>query len=93
MMHIQKEHSEKIKVCEYFIGGMCTFGEFCWFSHDESKFVKEFKCIICDCNFCSKSALMKHRKINTEGKSHSVKMKEIDVATMDQNVVGLYILI
>ena len=67
MMHIQKEHSEKVKVCDYFIEGMCTFGDLCWFSHDESKLLKEFKCIICDCNFGSKSLLMKHRKKNTEG--------------------------
>ena len=62
MMHIQKEHSEKVKVCDYFIEGMCTFGDLCWFSHDESKLLKEIKCIICDCNFGSKSLLMKHRK-------------------------------
>ena len=46
----------------FFIEGKCTFGDECWFSHDQSKPLEEFKCAICESKFTSKFDLMHHRK-------------------------------
>ena len=62
MMHIQNQHPEKVKQCVFFIEGKCTFGNECWFSHDQSKPLEEFKCAICESKFTSKFDLMHHRK-------------------------------
>ena len=72
VVHIQNEHSDKVKLCSHFLEGRCIFADSCWFLHDESQQVQlDFKCIYCDSTFNSKSDLMSHRK-----REHPGKIKE-----------------
>ena len=71
MDHIQKEHEDKVQVCIYFLEDRCTWGDSCWFSHDQEKKLSGFKCTICGHQFLSKSELMRHRKFE-----HNRKVKK-----------------
>ena len=52
------------------------FGDSCWFKHNESKQVAEFKCIYCDSTFKSKSDLMSHRKREHPNKVNQCKNEQ-----------------
>ena len=71
MNHIHQEHEDKVQVCIYFLEDRCTWGDSCWFSHDQEKKLAGFKCTICGQKFLSKSELMRHRKLE-----HTRKVKQ-----------------
>ena len=71
MIHIQQDHADKLSVCTYFLEERCTWGESCWFSHNQFKKLEGFKCRICGDISTSKSELMNHRKIE-----HTRKVKQ-----------------
>jgi len=73
MFHIQQDHADKLPVCTYFLEERCTWGESCWFSHDQAKKLEGFKCTICGDISISKSELMKHRKIEHTRKVRQCK--------------------
>ena len=55
----------------------CTWGDTCWFSHDQVKKQEGFKCTICGTSFTSKSELMIHRKIEHDRKVKQCKNETI----------------
>ena len=64
MTHTKIDHREKVQHCYNYIEDSCTFGENCWYLHDNQH--KEscisMKCTFCDQSFKSKSKQMKHMK-------------------------------
>ena len=61
MQHKKRKHTEKVSSCWKFVDGNCSFGdERCWFNHNTNS--NNFKCTVCDEEFKTQSALMKHRK-------------------------------
>ena len=71
MIHIQCDHSEKVKLCKHFVEGRCIFGEDSWFLHDQSRQIEKIKCMFCEHSFDSKHELMNHRK-----KDHPTRVKQ-----------------
>ena len=61
MKHKKIKHREKVASCQNYNSGGCPFDDSkCWFIH--IKYNEDFKCIICDETFHSKSYFMQHRK-------------------------------
>ena len=73
MEHLKQDHADKVPVCTFFLEERCTWGDTCWFSHDQVKKQEGFKCTICGKSFTSKSELMIHRKIEHERKVKKCK--------------------
>ena len=62
MNHRKLVHTDKVHPCIYFSEGKCDRGDLCWYSHDKTKLLTEYKCSICEHKFKLKSSLMNHRK-------------------------------
>ena len=65
MRHTKLIHCDKVSHCLNFLDGTCSFGERCWFLHDERFKDSEptFKCNFCDSRFLTKLKLMNHKKL------------------------------
>ena len=65
VMNLNKTvHTCKVDHCINYLENMCTYGENCWFLHDEAFRESEsaFKCNLCKESCKTKSILMKHKK-------------------------------
>ena len=85
VMHIQNAHINEAKLCTHFIETRCIFGDSCWFKHNESKQVAEFKCIYCDSTFKSKSDLMSHCKREHPNKVNQYKNEQNEKCIHETN--------
>ena len=66
MHHTKYIHPDKVQDCLNYIEDFCSFGENCWFNHNELLKISEssFKCNFCENKFKTKLQLMKHKKSN-----------------------------
>ena len=66
MKHTKLSHVDKANHCLNFLEGTCSYGDRCWFLHDNT--LKEsdptFKCNYCESVFKTKTQLMQHKKRN-----------------------------
>ena len=64
MNHTRRAHNEKLQHCHNFLDDSCTYGEKCWYIHDDEyrNSCPNIKCNFCDEIFKTKSKLMKHMK-------------------------------
>ena len=69
MKHTKLSHVDKANHCLNFLEGTCSYGDRCWFLHDNT--LKEsdptFKCNYCESVFKTKTQVMQHsRPISVE---------------------------
>ena len=64
MNHTKIYHFEQVQHCINFLQDSCSFGDDCWFRHDDSfkSSSESFKCNFCDSTFKLKWQLMTHKK-------------------------------
>ena len=64
MIHTKNNHCDKVKHCENFLNGCCSFQENCWFLHDEAfkDSGAKIKCNFCDFKCYTINNLMCHKK-------------------------------
>ena len=79
MLHKKKKHLENVDVCWHYLDGDCSYGEHCWFKHEnknnknESN-TKTIKCKICEKILIGKNTYMKHRKVEHEENIETCKL-------------------
>ena len=62
MIHRKLQHSDIIKVCNWYKNGTCVYtDDTCWYSHEYDRNVNQ-TCRFCEQTFESKNQLMVHRK-------------------------------
>ena len=66
MDHRKNVHPSN-KKCRNYLKGECSFGDKCWYVHEEkpsneSSF-DNFKCNLCDSNYKGRTNFMKHKKL------------------------------
>ena len=72
MVHTKVRHKESVPHCANYIENSCSFGENCWFIHEESQ--KEASATI-KCNFCEKMFKTKHQLMRHKKITHVEKVK------------------